>query len=296
MSGYKSAAELLERTKATGCSIGELVIMDQSQTLGLETTAVVERMTANWQVMREAMRIGLTEEIKSRSGLVGGEGRRVEQARQQGKLLAGDPVDKTIARALAVAEYNAAMGKIVAAPTAGSCGVLPAVLATVGEKVNASDKDIVKAMFTAAGLGMVIAYRATLSGAVGGCQAECGSASCMAAMAAVELAGGTPEQAANAGAIALQNLLGLVCDPVAGLVEVPCTKRNAAAAVNALAAADMALAGITSFIPLDEVIDAMGEIGRALPCGLRETSEMGLANTPTARQFETGFNERPDGV
>jgi L-serine dehydratase len=181
-----------------------------------------------------------------------------------------------------VAEVNAGMGKIVAAPTAGSCGVLPAVLLTVAEELNAGEEQLIEALFAASGVGLVIAHQASVSGAQGGCQAEIGSAACMAAVAAVELAGGDPESAAHAGAIALKTLLGLVCDPVAGLVEVPCVKRNVTGAVNALVAADMALAGIKSNIPLDEVIVTMGQIGNSMPCSLKETAQGGLAITPTA--------------
>ena len=186
---------------------------------------------------------------------------------------------------IAVAEGNVAMGRIVAAPTAGSCGILPAVLLSVGERLNSSQDDLVRALFTAAGFGIVIAKKAGISGAVGGCQAECGSASGMAAAVAVELAGGTPEQSGHACAIALKNSLGLVCDPVAGLVEVPCVKRNAGGAANALAAADLALAGVKSVIPIDEVILAMHQVGQSMPASLRETAEGGLAASATARRI-----------
>lgn len=175
---------------------------------------------------------------------------------------------------------------------AGSCGILPAVLATAAESLGAGEKAVVAGLFTAAGIGMIIEDNATTAGAKGGCQAECGSASCMADAAAVEIAGGTPRQSVNAGAIALKNLLGLVCDPVAGLVEIPCVKRNAIGAAVALLSADMALAGVESRIPLDEVIGAMREIGDALPSSLKETSLGGLANTPTARQIDQQLQHR----
>jgi len=194
-----------------------------------------------------------------------------------------------ISKALAVAEINACMGKIVAAPTAGSCGVLPAVLLAVEESRQVSEKELLLALFTAAGLGMILAERASVSGAEGGCQAEIGSAAAMAAAAAVELAGGSPRQTADAAAIAMKSMLGLVCDPVGGLVEVPCVKRNATGATIALAAAEMALAGVKSAIPIDEVIDTMGEIGKQMPCSLKETAQGGLAVTPTGRRIRADF-------
>ena len=195
-------------------------------------------------------------------------------------------MNKVAARAIAVAEVNASMGRIVAAPTAGACGVLPGVLLTVQEILKASEEDMVMTLFTAAGIGMIIAERASISGAEGGCQAEIGAASAMAAGAAVELAGGRPEETSHAAAIALKNFLGLVCDPVAGLVEVPCIKRNAIGAMIAVTAAEMALAGIKSAIPLDEVIDTMASIGRLMPCSLKETAQGGLAISPTGQRIK----------
>lgn len=190
-----------------------------------------------------------------------------------------------VSYALAVAEVNATMGKIVACPTAGSCGIMPAVLLTVQNQLDLSDEQVAEGLFTAAAIGAVIAHKASVSGAMCGCQAECGSAAAMASAASVELAGGTPKQAANACAMVLKNVLGLVCDPVAGLVEVPCAKRNAMGTSLALVCADMALAGIESVIPADEVIVAMKDVGRALPESLRETALGGLAVTPTAQKL-----------
>ena len=187
-------------------------------------------------------------------------------------------------KAIAVSENNARMGRIVAAPTAGSCGIIPAVLITIAEEYNIPERKVIMALFTSAAIGMVIANRASISGAEGGCQAECGSASAMAACAAVEMMGGTPKMVSNACAIALKSVLGLVCDPVGGLVEVPCIKRNASGAANALTAAEMALAGVESVIPADEVIDAMRSIGNLMPGVLKETAEGGLAATPTAKK------------
>lgn len=281
--------DLVHQAEKKNLKIGQVVILDQSEQLEQTEAELRRRMTENLQVMRDSVRIGLTGERKSLSGMVGGDAAKVEARRARGESLVGDPVNKAIARALAVSEVNASMGKIVAAPTAGSSGVLPAVLLTVEEVYQATEDDVITALFTAAGLGVVIADRANVSGAEGGCQAEIGSATAMAAAAAVELAGGTPRAGAHAAAIALKSMLGLVCDPVAGLVEVPCVKRNATGATLALAAAEMALAGVKSAIPLDEVIDTMEAVGRQMPCALRETAQGGLAITPTGRKVHADF-------
>lgn len=272
-----------------GKKIGEIVLAEQAEDSGNAENELRGRMAQNLQVMREAVTAGLTGERKSLSGLVGGDAYKVEKRRLAGKSLLGERASGAIAKALAVSEVNASMGKIVAAPTAGSCGVLPAVLFTVEEALGVTEEELVTALFTAAGIGMIIADRANVSGAEGGCQAEIGSAAGMAAAAAVELAGGTPKDTAHAAAIAMKSFLGLVCDPVGGLVEVPCVKRNATAATVALTAAEMVLAGIKSAIPLDEVIDAMNEIGKQMPCSLRETAQGGLAITPTGRRIQADF-------
>ena len=222
---------------------------------------------------------------RSPSGLSGGQGAKMAAAANP---LCGSFLQSVIATALKVGEHNACMGRIVAAPTAGASGVMPAVLIPLQHKEGLSDQTMVECLYVAAGFGQVIAARASISGAEGGCQAEVGSASGMAAAALVHARGGTPAQMASACAMALQNVLGLVCDPVAGLVEVPCVKRNVMGAVNALACADMALAGIAGAIPCDEVIDAMASIGRCLPASLRETGEGGLAATPTGRKLAEG--------
>ncbi len=281
--------ELLAQAGELGLSLGRLVLRLQAEELETTEQALRLKMLENLQVMRQAVVEGMTGTRRSMSGLVGGDAKLLEERRLAGKSLSGDVLARTAARALAVAEVNAGMGKIVAAPTAGSCGVLPGVLLTLAEETGARDELLLEALFAAAGIGMVIASQASISGAQGGCQAECGSAACMAAAAGVELAGGDPVQAAHAGAMALKTMLGLVCDPVAGLVEVPCVKRNAAAAANALLAVDMAMAGIKSNIPLDEVIWAMDQIGSAMPCSLKETAQGGLALTPTALQVREGF-------
>lgn len=218
--------------------------------------------------------------MQSASGLVGRDGQKMEEALQAGKTISGGFMGEVMVRALKMGESNACMKRIVAAPTAGSCGVMPAVFLTYQKYFQTSDEKMTEAMFTAAGIGTVIAERAFIAGATGGCQAEIGSASAMAAGGLAYLMGGGEQEIVHACAIALKSLLGLVCDPVAGLVEVPCVKRNVVGAVNAVTAADMAMAGITSRIPPDQVIDAMRTIGMALPCSLKETGEGGLAATP----------------
>ena len=272
-----------------GFKISEVILHNQMAELEQSEQALFQRMSKNLKVMRESVDVGLSGGRRSLSGLVGGDAAKVEAKRKKGESLVGGLMSGALAKALAVAEVNACMGKIVAAPTAGSCGVLPAVLLTVEEARDVSEHELILALFTAAGLGMIIAERASVSGAEGGCQAEIGSAVAMAAAAAVELAGGLPRQTAEAAAIAMKSMLGLVCDPVAGLVEVPCVKRNATGASIALVAAEMALAGVKSAIPIDEVIDTMDRIGKQMPCALKETAQGGLAVTPTGRRIQADF-------
>lgn len=225
------------------------------------------------------------EKIKSASGLVGGDGAKLLKALQEGSLISGPFLGQVMAKALKMGESNACMKKIVAAPTAGSCGVIPAILLTYEEQYSVGLEKMLEAMYVASGIGEVIAYRAFLSGAAGGCQAEVGSASAMAAGALAYLNGADSQGIIHAAAMSLKNLLGLVCDTVAGLVEVPCVKRNVVGAVNAISCADMAVAGVRSKIPPDEVIDAMREIGETMPRSLRETGEGGLAATPTGQEI-----------
>lgn len=256
-------------------SIAKAARMDQARKEHCEESALVEKMRHALEVMRQSVQEGLSPERRSLSGMVGGQAALL-YARCR-TALGGGASGLAAAYALAVAECNACMGKIVAAPTAGACGILPGALLAVQETQGYSDEQLVDALFTAAAVGRVIARRASISGAQGGCQAECGSAAAMTAAALVELAGGTPQMAADACAFALMNMLGLVCDPVGGLVEVPCVYRNAAGATLALTAADMALCGIRSPIDADEVIDAMKAVGDAMPASLRETGEGGCA-------------------
>lgn len=282
---FESIQELVLKATEHQMPISRVVLEREIETTGADREAVRAKMRQNLQVMREAAEAGLKSTVKSPTGLVGGDARRVEQRRLSGQSLVGDTVSMAIARAMAVNEINAAMGRISASPTAGAAGTIPGVILTLGERLNCSDEQLVDALFTAGGIGLVIAGYASLSGAQGGCQAETGSAAAMAAAAAVELAGGTPEQSAQAAGIALKNMLGLVCDPIAGLVEAPCVKRNAQAAANALVAAELALAGVKSIIPPDEVIGAAHEIALEMPSSLRETAQGGLAATPTGKRL-----------
>ena len=281
MISYRSIRELVDAAASSGRKISEVVIEDQVRATGQSAAELCREMHSRLGVMKESLQKGLSKGNLSPSGLSGKDATLFQEAMTGGKLLGGRFFDGAVLKAIAIAEVNASMGRIVAAPTAGSCGILPALLLTAAEELGTSEEEQVRALFTASGTGMVIAKIAGVSGAVGGCQAECGSASAMAAAAVVEMAGGTPEQSAHACAIALKNILGLVCDPVAGLVEVPCIKRNAGGAANALVAVDLALAGIKSVIPVDEVIQAMRQIGQAMPNTLKETALGGLAATPT---------------
>ena len=292
---FLSCAEMLAYAHEQGCTLAEAVLRSDLAESRLTEEASRAEMRRLWQVMQATSR-DYEPARRSRSGLVGGDAAKVEQAAAAGKMLGGDYLAAVTAEALKTAECNACMKRIVAAPTAGSCGVLPAVLLPLARAGEAGDEAICDALYVAAGFGQVIAARATLAGAEGGCQAEVGAASAMAAAALCYLKGGTPAACASAAAMALGNLLGLVCDPVAGLVEVPCVKRNVVGAVNAVACANMALAGIDSAIPCDEVIDAMGRVGLQLSPDLRETGLGGLAATPTGRAIARRLAAEAGGV
>ncbi|MBU3179606.1 L-serine ammonia-lyase, iron-sulfur-dependent, subunit alpha [Clostridium psychrophilum] len=272
---------LINICKVKNMSICEYTIMCEVEESGLSRCEIVEKMRKNLSIMKESAQYGLTHETKSMSGLIGGDAIKLSKYGKTGNSLTGEFMIKAMARALSCSEVNATMGKIVAAPTAGSCGIIPAVIITAGEKLNKTEDELINALFTASGVGILIAKNATLSGAEGGCQAECGSAAAMGAAAVVEMMGGTPSMALNAAAIVIKNILGLVCDPVAGLVEVPCAKRNIAGAVSALTTADLTMSGVTSRIPFDDTVIAMYKVGMQLPCELRETAMGGLATTPT---------------
>ena len=274
---FHSVSHLL--SAAAEKPLWQAVMEDDCLDRGADEENSLKKMSKLWHAMVQSVS-DYDPERRSPSGLSGGQAEKMANAENP---LCGPFLQEIIATALKVGEHNACMGRIVAAPTAGASGVLPAVLIPLQAKEGLSDETMIHCLYVAAGFGQVIATRASISGAEGGCQAEVGSASGMAAAALVYARGGSPKQMAAACAMALQNVLGLVCDPVAGLVEVPCVKRNVMGAVNAMACADMALAGIEGAIPCDEVIDAMAAVGRSLPTTLRETGEGGLAATPTGR-------------
>ncbi|USK30541.1 L-serine ammonia-lyase, iron-sulfur-dependent, subunit alpha [Bacillus sp. CMF21] len=282
---FRNVAELIELAESKGVKIAEIMIQQEMEMTGRTREQILSMMDQNLTVMELAVEKGLAG-VKSHSGLTGGDAVLMQAYIQKGKFLSGEIILDAVSKAVATNEVNAAMGTICATPTAGSAGVVPGTLFAVKAKLNPSREQMIDFLFTSGAFGFVVANNASISGAAGGCQAEVGSASGMAAAAITEMAGGTPSQAAEAMAITLKNMLGLVCDPVAGLVEVPCVKRNAMGAANAMIAADMALAGITSRIPCDEVIDAMFRIGQSMPTALKETAQGGLAATPTGRELE----------
>ena len=269
--------------EASGKSMQEFLIEYNAKELECSKEELLAKMEAMLVVIKESIDFGLTG-VRSHSGLTGGAAKRLLEASEQKQFnnILGDKAKDAMVYAMAVAEANAAMGRIVAAPTAGASGVLPGVFFALKKHYNLSDQVLAEGLVVAGGIGLVIADRASLAGATGGCQAECGSAAAMAAGAAVAMLGGSPAQIGHAVSIVFKNVLGLVCDPVAGLVEVPCIKRNGSCAVQALAAAELSLAGIESFIPADEAIDAMKSVGDSLPCALKETAGGGMATTPTA--------------
>ncbi|HUP20878.1 MAG TPA: L-serine ammonia-lyase, iron-sulfur-dependent, subunit alpha [Gemmatimonadota bacterium] len=284
---FDSVQAIVEKATATGAAMWRVVLDEELEDTHKTEAEVLERLGQRLDTMREAVERGLESEAPSVSGLLGGGARAFEAWRLGGgrPSLVGPFVGGVIARAQATMEVNARMGTIVATPTAGSSGILPAILLSAREALDLSDRDLVQGLLTAAGVGQVIVARASVAGATGGCQAETGSAAAMAAAALTELRGGSPGQAGEAVAFTLQGMLGLICDPVGGLVEVPCLTRNVSAAVQAVAASEMALAGLRFPIPADEVIDVMGQIGREMDERYRETAKGGLATTPTGQRL-----------
>lgn len=281
---FHSINEIMALCAEKNMPFWQVVQETDAEEQGIPADASLNKMQNVWHVMRSSIE-SYDPNMLSASGFVGREGGIMDAYTKSGDTLCGPFVSKIITRALMMGCSNACMRRIVAAPTAGACGVLPALLYTYWEDKGCSEDEIVQALYVAAGVGQVIADRACIAGAEGGCQAEIGSASGMAAAALVSLRGGTPEQMADACAMALKNLLGLVCDPVGGLVEIPCVKRNVVGAVNALSAADMALAGISSAIPVDQVIDTMRQVGDAMSTQLKETSRGGLAVSPRGKEL-----------
>ncbi|MCM3728437.1 L-serine ammonia-lyase, iron-sulfur-dependent, subunit alpha [Neobacillus cucumis] len=282
----QSMRELIDACVREQKTVGEMMLMMEVKRSGKDQETIISMMEERLLKMKEAVTSGINDASAAPSGLSGGDAVKMHDYINQGRSLSGNYISNAMAFSLATSENNARMGVIVATPTAGAAGILPGVLFSLHKNDGTPFKDLVMGLFTASMLGYIIANRSFISGAAGGCQAEVGSATAMAAGTIVELKGGTPQQAVNATAIAMKSLLGLVCDPVAGLVEVPCIKRNVIGTSIAFSAADMSLAGIESRIPCDEVIEAMYRVGKDMPRTLRETSLGGLATTETGKQVK----------
>lgn len=278
---YNNGKELLALCRESNIPIWEAAILDEMEQTEASRTEIMERTSLALRVMQKSVED--PGEGRTMGGLIGGEYKKVKAYKEAGRTLSGEIANRAMMRALACSQCNASMGRICAAPTAGSSGILPAALITAAEELNCGEEEMLRGILTAAALGKIIVQNATVAGAEGGCQAECGAAAAMAAAALVEMAGGTPEQALHAGAIAIKNIMGLICDPIAGLVESPCSKRNASGVLNALSSADLALAGVESIIPFDEVVDAMYAVGLALHPDFKETARGGIAASPTGK-------------
>ena len=284
---YQTVKELVASCQNQQKKICEVVLAAEQQQTKAPETEIWQKLQQRYAVMAAAIKRATTGKgVSSPTGLTGGEAVKIKKYRTSQPTLAGATLLQAVENAVATNEVNAAMGKICATPTAGSAGTVPGVLFYLKDRLKLNQKQCLQFLLTSGAIGLIIANNAMIAGATGGCQAEVGSASAMAAAAAVEAAGGTPEQSSQALAIAMSNLLGLVCDPIAGLVEIPCVKRNAIGSVNAITAADLALAGCVSKIPADEVIGAMAKIGRHLPREVRETGLGGLAATPTGKAIQ----------
>jgi L-serine dehydratase len=295
MTLFKTVAELVQLAESQNKKMSQIMLEQEMEVSGKTSDEILQQMAKAYDIMDKAVQRGITEDVRSHSGLTGGAAKKLHAYIAKGNYLTGETILHAVSKAMSTNEVNAAMGTICATPTAGAAGIVPGCLFSVSEKLNTSKEDRIDFLLTAGAIGYVIANNAFIAGATGGCQAETGSAAAMAAAAIVEMAGGTPTQSSHAMSIALQNMLGLVCDPVAGLVEVPCVKRNAIGASIAMVAADMALADITFIIPADEVIDAMYRIGKTMPHTLKETALGGLAATPTGKALEAKvFGAKPD--
>ena len=279
------AITVIERCRQEEISLGELALRLEGEQNGASPDEVLDRVEQMLVVMERAAHEALAKPVRSVSGLTGGDAYRYDQYRKEGRSILGEAASMAMAFALSSSETNAAMGRIVACPTAGSCGILPAALFSMAHTHTFSRRQLQDAFLAAGVVGMIIDEHASLAGAQGGCQAECGSAAAMAAAAVVQLIGGSPAQCFHAGAIAIKNMLGLVCDPVAGLVEIPCIKRNAGGVLQALGAADLALSGVESYIPFDDTVEAMNRVGNAMPAALRETALGGLATTASGKEM-----------
>lgn len=282
---FTTGIDLVKLCTENEAPIWEMMLKRECELNDQEEQVIINRMMDFLKTMKSAVHTGIHTDVKSVSGLIGGDAKKVHAYMDGRTALSGNRTLKAVAYAMAVLEVNASMGQIIAAPTAGSCGILPGVLLAAAEDMGYDDNQIVKGLLTASAVGYLFARNATVSGAEGGCQAETGTASAMAAAALVEMEGGTPDMALHAAATTIKNILGMVCDPVAGLVECPCEKRNAIGAANALISADLALAGVQSIIPFDEVVEAMYKVGKLMSPTLKETAMGGLAMTPTGKEL-----------
>lgn len=284
---FSNGKELLAKCEKYNITAGELMCLREAEISNTSQEAIHAQMHETLIVMKESLTKGMNNLEKSVGGLIGGEAVALSHYLKNNKALSGDDMMRVVIGSMGVLEVNASMGKIVACPTAGSCGIIPGALVVKALELEKDDETIVKALFSAAAIGYIFSKNATVAGAEGGCQAETGTASAMAAAGLVEMLGGTPDQALSAAAFTIKNILGLVCDPIAGLVECPCQKRNALASANALISADMALAGLKTTIPFDEVVDAMYRVGKTMPPSLRETALGGMAATETGKAITT---------
>lgn len=276
---YNNAKELLKECISNNLLISEVVIVDEMNLTGASREEILSKMQNVLEVMKKS--ISDMESTETMGGIIGGEAQKLDKYLKSKKTICGDSINRAMIRALAAAQHNASMGRICAAPTAGSSGIIPASIVTGAEELGCSDDVIIRGLLTASGIGKIIIQNATVSGAEGGCQAECGSAAAMAAAGLVEMAGGSPEMSLMAAAIALKNVMGLICDPIAGLVESPCSKRNSSGTVNAMTSAELALSGIVSVVDFDEAVEAMYNVGRMMHPNLRETALGGIAITET---------------
>lgn len=289
---YTSAKSMMDACKEQNKTIYELQLQEEMEAGELSKDDVYDYLRKTYEIMKKSATAGLDTPIMSMSGMTGENAYKVNEYAKNGNPVSGALITKAMARALSTSEVNASMGRIVAAPTAGASGILPATLVTMQDEFDYSDEEIFNALLTASAVGEIIAVNATISGAEGGCQAECGAAAAMAAAAIIELRGGSIDDIFTAASFALKNIMGLICDPVCGLVEYPCNLRNASGVVNAIISADLTLAGVEALIPFDETVGAMGNVGKELPVSLKETAIGGIAGTETAQRLYEEFLDK----
>lgn len=293
---YSTCKELMDISVKNNCQMSDTIIQFEAECSGRSAEAVIDEMRQIYVAMRQSIVKGNEKESELLGNMFKGNAKRMDSFIKAGKSICGTTLSEVTRNALAVMEVNGSMGRIVACPTAGSAGTMPAAVITLAEKNSIPEEKAVKALFTGAGIGIIVAQNASISGAVGGCQAECGTASALSAAALTEMFGGNCSMVLSSVALALGNVMGMVCDPVAGMVEIPCIQRNVLAAANAIVSAEMALAGVDSVIPADEVIGAMDEVGKLMPVSLKDTLGAGLSNSPTARRFQSQINKNGNAL